>query len=94
MGEMTGPDAARPPRRNHTAGYRVFEGEATIVLPDGSYIKVLNETGSRIWELLDGSRGVKEIASVIAGEYEITPEAAERDVREFLEELGRHRMLE
>ena len=94
MGEMKGQDAARLPRRHHTAGFRVFEGEATIVLPDGSYIKVLNETGSRIWELLDGSRGVKEIASVIAGEYEIPPEAAERDVREFLEELERHRMLE
>jgi len=94
MGEMTGPDDPRPPRRNPAAGFRVFEGEATIVLPDGSYIQVLNETGSRIWDLLDGSRGVKAIAAVIAEEYDIAAEAAERDVREFVEELARHRMLE
>jgi len=94
MGEMIGPDGSRPPRRNPTAGFRVFEGEATIVLPDGSYIKVLNETGSRIWDLLDGSRGVKEIAALIAEEFETAPEAAERDVREFVEELARHGMLE
>ncbi len=94
MGEMTGRDDPRPPRRNPAAAFRVFEGEATIILPDGSYIKVLNETGSRIWELLDGSRGVKEIAAVIAGEYDTTAESAERDVREFVQELSRHRMLE
>ena len=94
MGEMTGPDDPRPPRRNSTAAFQVFEGEATIVLPDGSYIKVLNETGSRIWDLLDGSRGVKAIAAVIAQEYDTTAEAAERDVREFVEVLSRHRMLE
>jgi len=94
MGEMTGTDDPRPPRRHHAAAFQVFEGEATIALPDGSYIQVLNETGSRIWDLLDGSRGVKAIAAVIAKEYDTTVEAAERDVREFIEELGRHRMLE
>ena len=94
MGEMKGPDAARLPRRNRTAGFRVFEGEATIVLPDGSYIKVLNETGSRIWELLDGRRGLDEIASVIAAEYDVPPEQAGRDVREFVDLLASHGMLE
>ncbi len=94
MGEMKRPDEPRPPRRHPAAAYRVFEGEATIVLPDGSYMKMLNETGARIWELLDGSRGVEAIAAVIAGEYEIAPEQAERDVAEFVEELSRHQMLE
>jgi hypothetical protein len=85
---------ARPLRRNPTAGFRIFEGEATIVLPDGSYIKVLNQTGSRIWDLMDGSRGAKEIAAVISEEYETTPEAAEQDVNEFAELLARNNMLE
>jgi len=94
MTETTGPGAPRPPRRNHTAGFRTFEGEATIVLPDGSYIKVLNESGSRIWELLDGRRGLEEIASVIAAEYDVSPEEAGRDVREFVDLLASHGMLE
>ena len=91
---MTPLDSTRPPRRNPTAGFRVFEGEATIVLPDGSFIKVLNEVGSRVWDLMDGARSVQEIAAVIAGEFETSTEAAERDVREFVEELSSHNMLE
>jgi hypothetical protein len=84
----------RPPRRNPTAGFRIFEGQATIVLPDGSHIKVLNEVGSRIWDLIDGNRGVKDLASIIAEEFDIGPDAAERDVNEFLETLASHNMLE
>jgi len=91
---MTPMEISRPPRRNPTAGFRVFEGEATIVLPDGSFIKVLNEVGSRVWDLMDGARSVQEIAAVIAGEFETSTEAAERDVREFVEELSSHNMLE
>ena len=94
MKEEPGDGGARPLRRNPTAGFRIFEGEATIVLPDGSFIKVLNQTGSRIWDLMDGSRGAKEIAAVISEEYETTPEAAEQDVNEFAELLARHNMLE
>jgi coenzyme PQQ synthesis protein D (PqqD) len=94
MNEEPGNRGARPLRRNPTAGFRIFEGEATIVLPDGSYIKVLNQTGSRIWDLMDGSRGVKEIAAVISEEFETTAEAAEHDVNEFAELLARHNMLE
>ena len=91
---MTPTDMSRPPRRNPTAGFRIFEGQATIVLPDGSYIHVLNEIGSRVWDLMDGIRSVKEIAAVIAGEFETSPEEAERDVIEFVEELSSHNMLE
>ena len=84
---------ARAPRRNPTAGYRIFEGQATIVLPDGSYINVLNEVGSRIWDLMDGNRSEAEIAAAICGEFETTPDQAERDVQEFIADLSRHNML-
>jgi hypothetical protein len=91
---MSQVESGHPPRRNPTAGFRIFEGQATIVLPDGSYIKVLNEVGSRVWDLMDGTRGVKDLASTIAEEFDVDPQAAERDVREFLEDLARHNMLE
>ena len=93
MGESPQANTRRVPRRNPTAAFRIFEGQATIVLPDGSYIKVLNEVGSRIWELMDGTRDIPGLASVIAGEFEITPQEAERDVREFVDDLGRNNML-
>jgi len=89
MGEPT----AGAPRRHPTAGFRIFEGQATIVMPDGSYIHVLNEIGSRVWDLLDGQRSEKEIVGIICEEFDTTPEIAARDVREFLSTLEANRML-
>jgi hypothetical protein len=87
-------EAGRPPRRKPQAAFRIYQGEATIVLPDGSTIKVLNEVGSRIWDLIDGNRGATELASIIAEEFDVDTEIARRDVNEFLENLASHDMLE
>ena len=81
------------PRRNPTAGFRIFEGQATIVMPDGSYIHVLNEIGSRVWDLMDGVRSESEIVDLICEEFDTTREQAARDVRQFLATLQANRML-
>ena len=85
--------ATRAPRRHPTAGFRIFEGQATIVMPDGSYIHVLNEIGSRVWDLLNGQRSESDIVDIICEEFEITRDVAEQDVREFLKTLETNRML-
>jgi len=72
----------------------VYEGEAFIVLPGSGQIKILNEVGSRVWELIDGTRTTEEIVGLIVKEYETTPEAARADVIEFLEELKANGMLD
>jgi coenzyme PQQ synthesis protein D (PqqD) len=90
---MSETGAARPPRRNPTAGFRIFEGQATIVMPDGSYIHVLNEIGSRVWDMMDGVKSEAEIVDAICEEFDTTRPQAEKDVREFLAALDSHRML-
>jgi len=85
--------ATGAPRRHPTAGFRIFEGQATIVMPDGSYIHVLNEIGSRVWDLLNGQRTESDIVDIICEEFEITRDVAEKDVREFLAALETNRML-
>ena len=87
------PPAGGALRRHPTAAFRIFEGQATIVMPDGSYIHVLNEIGSRVWELLNGERSESEILDLICGEFDTTRDVAERDVREFLTALETNRML-
>jgi rRNA-processing protein FCF1 len=89
----SGRSGGEAPRRNPTAGFRVFEGQATIVMPDGSFIHVMNESGSRIWELMDGVRSQAQIVDQICEEFETTREDAERDVRDFLATLSAHNML-
>ena len=81
------------PRRHPTAGFRIFEGQATIVMPDGSFIHVLNEIGSRVWDLLNGQRSESDIVDIICEEFDTTREVAQKDVREFLAALEANRML-
>ena len=72
---------------------RIIDGEAVIVLPQSGQVNVLNEVGSRIWELIDGTRSVGEITEAIVAEYDVTAEQAERDVNEFIQELVESKML-
>lgn len=70
--------------------HRVLEGEAVIVdLSTGTYFG-LNETGTRIWELLgaEGGATVDAVAAALAGEFEISPAAAAKDARALLERLA------
>ena len=72
---------------------RIIDGEAVIVLPESGQVNVLNEVGSRIWELIDGTHSVGEITEIIVAEYDVTAEQAERDVDEFIQELVEDKML-
>lgn len=61
--------------------------EAVLVLPALGQIKVLNEVGARVWQLVDGLRSVADIVSVICDEYEVQRESAAADTLSFLTEL-------
>jgi hypothetical protein len=81
-----------PKPHPQTAG-RVIDGEAILMLADDSEIQVLNGVGSRIFELADGSRSVSDIASAIAGEYEVDEVQAHQDVLAFLRQLVAQNVL-
>ena len=72
---------------------RIIDGEAVIVLPQNSQVNVLNEVGTRIWELIDGTRSVGGIMEAIIAEYDVSAEQAEGDVNEFIQELIDNKML-
>ena len=50
-------------------------------------IYTLNETGARIWELIDGKIKVREIKEKLIEEFEVTPEEVEKDIMEHLMQL-------
>jgi hypothetical protein len=50
-------------------------------------IYALDGAGPRIWELIDGVRSVGDIIDCIAEEYDVDPDTAESDVREFVSQL-------
>ncbi len=80
-------------RKNPNAAYRLFDGQATIVLPDRSEVNVLNELGSLVWERIDGARTVGQIVEAVLQEYEVEPQAAREDILEFIGALHDHGMV-
>lgn len=70
--------------RSERLSWRVLDGDALILHPAAGTLHRLNETGTRMWELLDGSRSVDAIAVELIREYEITFD----DALDQLLELG------
>jgi hypothetical protein len=73
---------------------QVVRGEAILVLAEQSKVKVLNELGTRIWEMVDGQLSIRQIAAHLCQEYEVEPAQAEQDTLEFLAELERRGLLQ
>jgi Coenzyme PQQ synthesis protein D (PqqD) len=71
---------------------RQIAGE-TLIMPvagrvvDLESLYVLNEVGSRIWQLVGSPTTADRIAEVIAQEFEVPAERAAEDVGEFLAAL-------
>jgi hypothetical protein len=66
---------------------RVIDAEAVIVILDKQQTIVLNEVGSRIWEIMDEKKSVDDFARIIASEFDITYDEATKDIVEFIEDL-------
>lgn len=72
---------------------RAVAGE-TIVVPitagvgDLDSIYTLNEVGATIWELIDGTTTVDQIASAVAREFDVGADQARADVLEFVTSLA------
>lgn len=81
-----------PKPHPQTAG-RVIDGEAVLILSEISEINVLNEVGSRVFELSDGTITIREIVQLMSEEYDAHPEQIERDIVEFVQKLVKHQVL-
>jgi hypothetical protein len=82
------------PRRHPEAAFRPMGDEGgLVVMPTQREVVVLNEVGIKVYSLLDGTHSETQIAEAVAAEFEVAPEQAEADVRDFLGELGRKGML-
>jgi len=79
--------------KNPDAAYRVYDGQATVVLPDRAEVSVLNEVGSLVWDRIDGKRSVEEIIAAVLEHYQVNADQAQHDVFEFISSLRDHGMV-
>jgi hypothetical protein len=64
-----------------------------LVRPDDGGFYLLDELGSRIWELCDGDRSLDDLIETIAVESDQSPSAVAGDVREWVSELRAEELL-
>ena len=82
----------KPARTSHVV-YRIVDGEAVIVEPRNGLINVINEVGSRMWELIDGQRSISAIAETISDEYDVSPDNALKDALPFFDDLESKKLI-
>ena len=66
---------------------RLDDTEAVLLHLDTKRYYTLNETGTRIWELLQQSRSAQEIAQALQDNYAVTDEEAMPLLLAFVDEL-------
>ncbi len=75
-------------------------GGETLIVPvtgqvaDLEAIYVLNEVGSRIWELLRSPTTKDLIVTALTAEFDVAQDRAAEDVAEFLESLGARGLIQ
>lgn len=75
------------------AAYRIYDGEATIVLPSKAEVTVLNPVASLVWDAIDGRRTLAEILESVLRDYDVPREQAMRDLLEFVNTLREQGMV-
>lgn len=69
-------------------------GEKAVLLHyEGRRILGLNESGSRIWELLDGTRTIAEITDLLAKETGVSPKTLGEEVATFVADLAQRELI-
>jgi hypothetical protein len=83
--------------RNPNAAYRIYDGQATVVLPDRAEVHVINEVGSLVWDRIDGRRTLgqilDEVQGVVTEGWDVGTETLRHDVLEFVRSLREHGMV-
>lgn len=79
-------------RRSPNMVARRIGGEMILVpirnnAGDLQCIYSLNEVGAFLWERIDGARSLGELAEAIQSEFDVSPDQAAGDLREFLAQL-------
>jgi hypothetical protein len=69
------------------ARFRRFEDEGIVINQKTAEAVVISEVGTRLIELADGTRTLRECAAMLSEEFDAAPDAIEQDVIRFAEQL-------
>ncbi len=79
--------------RNSEIAWQQMQEKVVLVSPKTMRIHILHGSGGSIWEYLKKSRSEDELAELLCDEYDTTPIEAEKDVRNFLNQLKKEELV-
>jgi Coenzyme PQQ synthesis protein D (PqqD) len=68
--------------------------ESAILNMSNSVYYGMNAVGTRVWNLVQQPKSVREIRDRIADEYDVTPEQCDRDLLQLLEQMKAEGLIE
>jgi hypothetical protein len=74
--------------RSPFVAWRILWEETVIISPQERELHILNEVGTEIWSMADGSRTLQQIAQALSQTYEIAPEEVLPDVLALAQEMA------
>ena len=86
-------DITSVPVRNPNIIGRMTDDEAVLVMPQKGQVKVINEVGAVVWELIDGIRDVGQIVDEVCSQFDVDRAAAEADTLNFISELIKREII-
>src|SRR5262245_21497665 len=80
--------ANRVPERSPSTAWQIVEGELILLRVKDNELLGLNHVARRIWEMVDGTQTVAQIAAAVTAEFDVPTESVTADSCRFIEELA------
>jgi len=74
-------------QHSENIAWRIIDGQAYIVTVNDSKLHLLNEIGTRIWQLIERKIDFENLVKKLLSEYDVESEKLRADLKEFIEEL-------
>lgn len=79
-----GIDPTLIPEVSQSLLWRTLDDGAVVITPEEGQVRVFNEAGAVIWNLIDGRRTIGEIAQDLGHHFGLAAAQAEADVTQFV----------
>lgn len=80
-------------QKNPALAWREIDEETIIISPSESVMHELNDTGSFLWQNIDGHRSAADLATLLAQVYDVTHDVALADITALLSELSERKLV-
>jgi hypothetical protein len=78
--------------KNKEIEYKILGDETLILVPEEGKFYELNTVGTRIWQLINGKRTVKEIIRRVYEEFEVKETKAREDIVDYIQKLKKKKL--